>query len=300
MPELSDHCSSLADGFSEAYRRQFEDFFAEGDQTIVRQIFLSQEPLVLRNAATIARQIATKDPALAVQLICTADFDASPEATHEFLMWLSHRDTIPLEVVTDEQWEALLQKLGRLRKWDEHWVDAFLKKAVAAHPAKVIEMLKARLLENARSFDFQVLRRSRKGSGLALLSHPDGLQLLRELLTWAVNQQVNGNLRIDTGRAVAGLCGKYGPSLLELLLGMLAGGTQADVDVVASVLRSAHQTFLLEEASFVRQALDQAEILGEEAVESALIGAVVDNCERRTKRSHWRAVQGRPGFEGPL
>lgn len=263
---------------SEAYSRQSEDFFAEGDQAIVRQIFLSQEPFVLRNAATIARQIAAKNPALAVQLICTADFEASPEATREFLMWLSHRDTIPLEVVTDEQWETLLQKLGRLREWDEHWADAFLKKAVAAHPAKVIEMLKARLLESARSFDFQVLRRSRKGSGLALLSHPDGLQLLREFLTWAVNQQVNGNLRIDTGRAVSGLCGKYGPSLLELLLGMLTGGTRAHVDVVASVLRSAHQTFLLEEPSFVRQALDQAEIIGEEAVKvlsSALWSATV-------------------------
>ena len=253
---------------SEAYARQAGDFFTEADLVIVRRIFLSQEPMVLHHAAAIARQIAARAPSLAVELICTADFGASPGATHDFFMWLAHRDTIPSEVITKPQWEVLVQRLARLRQLDDHWVRAFLKKAVAAHPVEVIKMLQARLLEGARNFEFRALRRDRKGGGLALLSHPDGLTLLRDFLAWAVHQQAGRDLAMDIGSTVSGLCGKYGSGVLGLLLEVLSGGTQAHVDVVASVLRSAHQTFVLEETPFIRQALNQAEVVSEQAAKT--------------------------------
>lgn len=250
---------------SEAYARQAGDFFTEADLAIVRRIFLSHEPMVLHHAATIACQIAARDPSLSVELICTADFGANPGATRDFFMWLAHRETIPSEVITKPQWEVLIQRLARLRQLDDHWLRAFLKKAVAAHPVEVIKMLQARLLEGARNFEFRALRRDRKGGGLALLLHSDGLMLLRGFLAWAVDQGAGRNLSMDIGSTVSGLCGKYGPSVLEVLLGLLSGGTQAHVDVVASVLRSAHQTFVLEETPFIRQALNQAEVVSEQA-----------------------------------
>lgn len=250
---------------SEAYARQAGDFFTAADLLIVRRIFLSHEPMVLHHAAAIARQIATRNPSLAVELICTADFGASPGATHDFFMWLAHRDTIPSEVITKPQWEMLIQRLGCLCRLDDHWVHTFLKKAVAVHPVEVLKMLQERLLEGARNFEFRALRRDRKGGGLALLSHADGLTLLRGFLAWAVRQRSGGDPAMDIGSTVSGLCGKYGPDVLELLLEMVNGGTQAHVDVVASVLRSAHQTFVLEETPFIRQALDQAEVVSEQA-----------------------------------
>ena len=250
---------------SEAYARQAGNFFTEADLAIVRRIFLSHEPTVLHHAAVIARQIAAHDPSLAVALICTADFGASPGATRDFFMWLAHRDTIPSEVITKQQWEVLIQRLACLRKLDDHWVRAFLKNAVAAHPGEVIKMLQARLLEGGRNFEFRALQRDRQGGGLALLSHSDGLTHVRGFLAWAVHQRSRGDLAMDIGSTVSGLCGKYGPGVLELLLEILSGGTQAHVDVVASVLRSAHQTFVLEETPFIRQALNQAEVVSEQA-----------------------------------
>lgn len=253
---------------AEAYARQAGDFFTEADMDIVRKIFRSREPVVLRSAAYIARQIAAYKPALAVELICTVDFTVDAVATREFFMWLSHSNTIPPEAITKQQWEALIQRITLLRQFDDNWIRAFLKKAVAAHPDEVIKMLQARLLAGARNFDYHALRRDRNGTGLGLLSHPEGVKLLRDFVAWAVDQKAGHDLSMDVGSTVSGLCGKYGPALLELLLELLGGGTQSHVDVVGSILRSVHQTFVIEQTPFVRRALNLADVVSEQAAKN--------------------------------
>lgn len=253
---------------AEAYARQVGDFFTDADMDIVRRIFRSDDPVVLQHAAHIARQIAVKKPALAVELICTVDFSISLRATGELFMWLSHSGTIPPAAITQKQWVHLIERVTLLRQLDDTWIRAFLKKAVASHPGQVIKMLQTRLLEGARNFDYRALRRDRNGAGLELLSHPDGLTLLRDFLSWAVGQQAGSDLSIDIGSTVSGLCGRYGASILELLLEVLGGGTQAHVDVIGSIFRSAHQTFVLEETPFICRALNLAEVVSEEAAKS--------------------------------
>lgn len=253
---------------AEAYARQAGDFFTEADIDIVRRIFRSHEPVVLRHAAYIARQIAAKKPALAVELICTVDFIVDAAATREFFMWLSHSSTIPPEAITKQQWETLIQRITLLRQFDDNWIRAFLKKAVTAHPGEVIKMLQARLLAGTRNFDYHALRRDRNGAGLGLLSHPDGLTLLRDFLAWAVDQQAGRDLSMDIGSTVSGLCGKYGQGLPDLLLEVLGGGTQSHVDVVASIFRSAHQTFVIEQTPFIRRALYLADVVSEQAAKN--------------------------------
>lgn len=250
---------------SEAYARLTEDFFTDDDMPVVRRIFQSREPAVLRNAAIIARQIALRNPILAVELMCIADLTINPDVTHEFFMWLTHDDTIPTEVITLEQWRVLLKELSQMRVFNDHWVLKFLKKAVAAVPADVIDMLKIRLQIGMRNFNDRALRRDGMGDGLALLSHPDGRRLLQEFLTWAVKAQADDDL-MDIGACVSGLCGKYGAELLDLLLELVDGGNQAHVSVVSNVLRNAHQEFVVDETPFIREVLNQAELIGEEAV----------------------------------
>lgn len=263
---------------SEAYARQPDDFFNDTDIPVVRRIFLSSSPTVLRNAASIARQIARCNPVLAVDLICTADLTVNPAATHEFFVWLTHSDMIPAEVITPEQWRTLLDKLSCLPELDDHWVGEFLKKAIAIVPTDVINMLKSRLLHASQIFGYRMLRKDRKGSGLALLSHLDGRQLLQEFLLWAVDIQVDGKLEINIGACVSGLCGKYESQIFDLLLNLMKGGSQAHVNVVVSTLRSAHQQFVIDETPFVREVLNQAEFISEKAVKdisSALWSATI-------------------------
>lgn len=254
------------DLISEAYARQPADRFTDTDLPIVRRIFQSHEPSVLRNAASIALQISRRDPALAVELISTADLVISASATHDFFMWLAHGDTIPTEVITLEQWRTLLKACSQMLELDDHWVQAFLKKAVATVPADVIEMLKIRLQNGARSFGYRGLRWDRKGNGLGVLSHPDGLRLLQEFLAWAVNVQADEDFEMDIGACVSDLCGKYPAEMLALLLDLTTGGSQAHVNVVASVLHSAQQEFVVEETPFILELLNQAELISDQAV----------------------------------
>ena len=275
LGDSSPHALALV---SEAYARQPGDFFTEADMGIVRQFFLSRELTVLRSATLIARQLAVNNPALAVELICTVDFTVDAAATREFFMWLSHSSTIPPEAISKKQWETLIQRMTLLRQFDDNWIHALLKKAVVANPSEVIKMLQARLLAGSRNFDYRALRRDRMGAGLGLLAHPDGVALLRDFLAWAVQQKAGCDLSMDIGSTVSGLCGKYGPALLELLLELLGGGTQPHVDVVGSIFRSAHQTFVIEQTPFIRRALYLADVVSEQAAKnlsSALLNATL-------------------------
>lgn len=251
---------------SEAFARQRDDFFDEDDLSVIRKIFLSSNELVLLHAATIARKIAEWNPALAVELIASADLTRSTAATRDFLMWMSHGKTIPKESISEQLWERLLGKLVSLKRLDEHWSQAFLRKAVAAYPASVMTMLKARVISRKSRLDLRPPRRDHEGTGLGLLNHPDGVMLMRDFLKWAVGKQAGEDFSGSIGSYVLGLCGSLDAQVQELLLEVLTVGAESNVDVVASVLGCAHQEFVIQETKFVRTVLSHAEMLGQEAV----------------------------------
>lgn len=263
---------------SEAYARQTEDVYRDGDLAAIRRIFTSTNETVLLNASTIARKVALHNPILAVELIASADFSVSSMATRDFLMSMANGRTIPTKIIGKAMWKKLLDKFKSLPELDDHWGQAFLRKAVAAQPKFVIEMLKARLVSGNMRYGLRLLRRDRTGNGLELLKHPEGISLLRELLEWAVAQQERGDVSSSIGSFVSGLCGKYDSSVRELLLSMLTAGKTAGAGVVASVLATVHQEFVIEHDLFVREALNRAELIGDEAVRdisSALWSATI-------------------------
>lgn len=251
---------------SEAYARRPAESLGDDDLAIIRRIFTSSHPFVLIHAATIARNLANKSPALAVELIATADFSLSPAATRDFLMWMSHSNTIPTQAVSSDDWEKLLGKVGQMERLDDHWTQAFLKKAVAAQPSEVIEMFKHRLKSSTQQHALWPVRHERSGNGFGLLKHEDGFTLLRDFLRWSVEQKAASDFSTAVGAVVSAFCGKYNKDVLQMLFDMLKAGGQHNLDVVASVLRGAHQEFVIEETPFVKDALNQAELIGEQAV----------------------------------
>jgi hypothetical protein len=98
------------------------------------------------------------------------------------------------------------------------------------------------------------------------LSHPDGLRLLQGFLAWAIDIHATDDQDLDIGACVSDLCGKYPSEMLGLLLNLMRGGEQAHVNVVASVLHSAHQEFVVEETPFILELLNQAELISDQAV----------------------------------
>lgn len=253
---------------SEAYARQSEKDWTEGDLAVIRRIFASSQEMVLIHAATIARNVAARNPTLATELIASADLTVSPAATRDFLMWMSHRETFPSDAISKPLWEKLLAKVAHLEQLDEHWGQSFLRKALRAHPQAVLAMLQQRMDAGKRHFAYRALRRDRNGKGLGLLEQPNGASHLRAFLKWAVDHKESSELTADIGSCVSGLCGKYGAEVHEVLLDMMAAGGKANVEVVASVLGSAHQEFVIDATTFVREVLNRAEQIGDQAVKS--------------------------------
>ncbi|MNG03873.1 hypothetical protein D3C84_869710 [compost metagenome] len=70
------------------------------------------------------------------------------------------------------------------------------------------------------------------------------------------------------GDAIAGLCGDYDELLLDLLLGWMSSGSQAHAMLVARILRESQPIFIYDHPKFIRNILNAAELIGEEALDA--------------------------------
>src|SRR5207244_1897999 len=102
----------------------------------------------------VALQVARRDKPLAVNLMCSVDLVSAGRSCHDLFMWLSHGDTIPREIISDDQWRRLLVNLESIQELDDHWIREFLKNALQVVPHLVIELLKKRLERAASSDDW--------------------------------------------------------------------------------------------------------------------------------------------------
>ena len=254
---------------AEAYAR-FEPSrpYTPQEVALFRRIFESKDPTVIFAASNLARQVASRSPALAVELICSADFEVNPRATHDMFMWLTAGETIPEADVASKR-DGLLKKLVVLKELNDHWVRAFLAASVTKAPVSVVALVMARLLEAKRRNDwsYEPLRKEHNGKGLGLMAVEGGPSLLRELLDWALEEpKVAPSARL-LGEAVSGLCGYYDQPLLDLLLAWMSSGTQAHATPVARVLQEGQPTLMYEHPKFIRDILNEAELIGEEALD---------------------------------
>lgn len=254
---------------AEAYTR-FEPSrpYTTQEVELFKRIFESKDPTVLIVASNLTRQVASRSPALAVELICLADFEVNAGATHDMFMWLSGDNTIP-EADVAAKWEELLRKLVVLKELDDYWVRAFLTASIRKNPVLVVALVIARLVEAKRRNDwsYEPLRKEHDGEGLGLMEVEGGPRLLGDFLDWALAESSDIPTARRIGEAVAGLCGDYDQALLDLLLDWMSSGTQAHARLVARVLQESQPALIYEHSKFIRDLLNASEIIGEEAVD---------------------------------
>ncbi len=254
---------------AEAYTR-FEPSrpYTSQELELFKRVFESKDPTVLIVASHLTRQVANRSPALAVELVCLADFEVNARATHDMLMWLSSDKSIPEADVAPKRNE-LLRKLVVLKKLDDHWVRAFLKASIKKAPVLVVGLVMARLVEAKRRSDwsYEPLRKEHRGKGLGLMEVEAGPRLLRDFLDWALKESSNISTARHIGEAVSGLCGEYNHALLDLLLDWMSSGTLAHARLVARVLRESQPALIYEHPKFIRDILNTSELIGEEAVD---------------------------------
>ncbi|MBV8037651.1 hypothetical protein [Roseateles sp.] len=242
--------------------------YTPSEVELFKRIFKSKDPTVLMVASHLTRQMADRSPALAIELICLADFEANPEAADDMFMWLSGDKTIPEAEVATKRGE-LLKKLVALRELDDYWVRSFLTTSMEKDPTSVVELVAARIWEASRRNDwsYHPLRKEHEGKGLGLMDTEDGPALLRGLLDQALKDWTDVQDIRHVGEAVAGLCGPYNEPMVNLLLGWMSSATRTHATLVARVLQESQPTLIYEHPKFVRDILNEAELLGDDALE---------------------------------
>ena len=256
---------------AEAYMRyEPSRAYSEGEVELFKRIFSSVDVRVLFVASGLARQIGSRNPALALDLACRMDFAVNQGATHDVFMWLAGDKEIPPTELAMRRGE-LLEKLVALEELEDYWVNAFLVSATKADPVAVVDLVKARLIECDRrhSWTYKPLDVRHGGSPLGLLGVEAGPRLLRELFEWML-EKLKADADADTDRfakAVAGLCGPFDTLLLEFLTSWMAdGASAAHAGIVAAVLREGSSELVYERTSFVKSILDAAEMISDRAV----------------------------------
>lgn len=274
----SEGSSKVLAQLAEAYSR-FEPFrpYTPQEVELFKRIFESKDQTVLMVASHMTRQVATRSPALAIELICLADFEANPQATHDMFMWLSGDEAIPEAEVAGKRNE-LLKKLVVLQELDDYWVRAFLAASIKKDPGSVVALVMARLLEAKRRHDwsYKPLDKEHRGEGLGLMDVEAGPRLLRDLLDWALEESKEISSARHVGKAVSGLCGDYSQAVLDVLLDWMSSGTRAHAMLVARVLQQSQPSLIYEHSKFIRDILNEAEVIGGDALDeirSALSGS---------------------------
>jgi len=235
---------------------------------LFKRIFESKDPAVLMIASHLTRQVATRSPALAVELICLADFEVNPRATHDMFMWLSGDKAIPEAEVAGKR-NDLLKKLVVLKELDDYWMRAFLSASIKRDPVSVVALVMARLLQAKRRQDwsYKPLDKEHRGEGPGLMDVEAGPRLLRDLLDWALEESKEISSAQNVGDAVSGLCGQYSKAVLDVLLDWMTSGTQAHAMLVARVLQAGQSSLIYEHTKFIRDILNEAEVIGGDALD---------------------------------
>lgn len=235
---------------------------------LFKRIFESKDPNVLMVASSLARQVARRSPALAVELICLTDFEVNARATHDMFMWLSGDHAIP-EPDIESKRNELLKKLVVIKELDDYWVRGFLTASIQNDPISVVALVMARLAQADRRKDWSYvpLRREHRGEGLGLMEVEAGPRLLRDFLDCVLKGASDIPSARRVGEAVSGLCGNYDQALLDLLLDWMSSGTETHAKLVARVLQESQPTLIYEHSKFVRDILNAAELVGEDALD---------------------------------
>jgi len=264
---------------AEAYRvSKHPDVYATDDLRYLRAIFGARDPEVLIMAPDMARQIVKRDAALAAGLLADVEIGVHERICREVFLCLGNAEVFPLELFTDAQLAHMVAGLRRVEDLEDFWVNRFLQRVTRHAPKLVLELAKARIDDAVKQ---DALGRHALGHAfrddmsLDLMAGPDGPQLLRDLLDWALTRIDDRRYTAFLGNLVRILCRELDAGSLQLLEDWLAPSDKRRFIVVSEVLRAAPSALLFEHSPFIRRLLQQAKVAGRQ-VHRALTRALVD------------------------
>nr|CCA84802.1 putative transcriptional regulator, XRE family [Ralstonia syzygii R24] len=249
------------------------------DIDALRRIFASREGRILWYTPQIAHEVARNDKRLAIELITSVDVDCAVRYARDFFMWIVHEDTIPFDMIHDDQLRRLIGGLRHVTRLDDYWVNAFLNKAIRRVPDSVIELARTRIDDAIASGDWG--KRPLGGvlgdrDAFDLISLSEGREILRGLLDWALGRIGDYAFSYRFAELIKTLCSPYDAACVAALEDWLAGGTDEHFKVITAIVREAGSRFIYSHEGFVARALKAARSVGRKThkdLSSAIFGA---------------------------
>lgn len=236
--------------------------YSDVDLTALRCIFGSEDATVLRYTPNIALEVSRHDKTLAIDLLSSANIDLALRSAPDYFIWLVHDDTIPFSLIGDDQLRRLLDGLRNVPRLDDHWVNAFLKKAIGRVPDAVLELAKTRIDASIARSDWSMQPLGSvfdDRNALDLPALPEGGALLRSVLDWALDRMGDFQFCYRFAELVQSLCSPYDTTCVAILEGWLTeGGTPDHFKVVAAIISDAGPRFISDHADFISRSLRAA------------------------------------------
>ena len=234
---------------------------SEFDITALKRVFLSHEGRVIRCTPHLVRNVAGTDKRLAIELLISVDMELALRYARDLFMWIAHADTIPFDLISDDQLQLLIGGLRRATRLEDYWVNEFLKKAIRRAPSPVIELAMARIDDAIATDDWEKQPLGsvfRDGDALELMALPEGPALLRKLLDWTLGRIDDYAFSHRFAELVQSLCSPYGAEFVAAVEDWLAGGTAEHFKVIAAILRDAGRRFIHDNEGFIARTLKAA------------------------------------------
>lgn len=242
--------------------------YSELDLTALKSVFDSREKGVLWYAPRVAHEVARTDKLLAIEFLARVDIECALRYAQDYFMWIAHGETIPFELIREDQLQRIIGGLRNADSLDDYWLNVFLKKAIHRVPGLVLELAMARIDDAVLSDDWQkqplggVLH---DRDALDLMSLPEGAVLLRGLLDWALERIEGGAFSYLFGELIQSLCSPYGVACIATMEDWFTAGTAEHFKVVTTILRDAGPHFIHANEGFVARALKSARGISRQA-----------------------------------
>jgi len=266
---------------AESYRvSKHPEVYTQDDLRHLRAIFAARDPEVLILAPDIARQVVKRDAVLAAGLLAGVEIGVHERVCREVFLTLGNAEVFPLELFTEAQLEHLVAGLRQIEDLEDFWVNRFLQRVTQHMPKLVLDLAKSRIDDAVKqdAMGRRALGQAfRNDMSLDLMSRPDGLQLLRDLLDWALTRIDDRRYADFLGDLVRILCSELDGRSLQLLEDWMASGDEKRFIVVNEVLRAGSSELLYQHGPFIRRMLQRAKDAGRQ-VHRGLTRALMDAC----------------------